>query len=61
MIHQNSKVMDGPKYNIKHKTSWTKQPGTVNIIIKDPIETTNKNIDTLLSEVESIYLDYDLA
>ena len=48
-------------YNIKPKTRWTIQPGTVNIIINDPIETTNKNIDTLLSEVESIYLDYDLA
>ncbi len=47
-------------YGIKPKTRWTIHPGTVNIIIKDPVDNTNKTVDTLLSEVESIYLDYDL-
>ena len=48
-------------YSIKPKTRWTIHPQPINIIIKKPIEIGNKNLDTLLSEIESIYLNYDLT
>ena len=47
-------------YTIKPKNRWTINPGVVTIIITKPIESINKNVDDLLLEVESIYLDYDL-
>ncbi len=43
-------------YTIKPKTRWTIIPGTVKLIIQEPVDVLNKTVTELLNEVESIYL-----
>jgi len=47
-------------YTIKPKTRWIIKPGTVKIIILDPINVVNKSVDELITETRALYLKYDL-
>ena len=45
-------------YDIKPKNRWYIKPGTVNIIVENPIETDGKTVEELLKETHKIFTNH---
>lgn len=45
-------------YDIKPKNRWYIKPGTVDIIVEDPIETDDKTVEELLKETHKIFTSH---
>ena len=45
-------------YDIKPKNRWYRKPGTVDIIVEDPIETDDKTVEELLKETHKIFTNH---